>query len=151
MTKAPATITYASVMLRGTVRIALMIVALNDLEVKLDNILNAYIQAPIIEKVWTTLGPDYGKETRKTAVIVRIFFGLKSAGAAFRNHLARCMESLGYESCKADPDLWLKPEFRSEDGIKYYSYLLCFFMTCYASITMQMLCYNGYISPSHLL
>ena len=34
MTKAPATITYVSVVLRETVRIALMIAALNDLEVK---------------------------------------------------------------------------------------------------------------------
>ena len=36
------------------------------------------------------------------------------------------MESLGYESCKADSDLWLKPETRPEDGVKYCSYLLCY-------------------------
>ena len=36
------------------------------------------------------------------------------------------MESLGYESCKTDLDLWLKPEIRPEDGIKFYSYLLCY-------------------------
>ena len=33
MTKAPATITYASVVSRETVRIALMIAAVNDLEI----------------------------------------------------------------------------------------------------------------------
>ena len=76
------------------------------------------------EKVWTTLGPEFGKDTIKTAVLVRSLYGLKSAGAAFRSHLARCMESLGYESCKADPDLLVKPEFRTEDGVKYYFYLL---------------------------
>ena len=43
MTKALATSTYASVMSRKTVRIALMIAALNDLEVKLGNVLNAYV------------------------------------------------------------------------------------------------------------
>ena len=31
-----------------------------------------------------------------------------------------------YRSCKADPDLWLKPEMRPEDGVKYYSYILCY-------------------------
>ena len=36
------------------------------------------------------------------------------------------MESLGYQSCKADPDLLLKPEIRPDDGVKYYSYLLCY-------------------------
>ena len=78
MTEILATITYASVVSRETVRIALMIAALNDLEVKSD-------------------------------VIFRALYGLKSAGAAFRSHLAMCMESLGHQSCKAAPDLWLKP------------------------------------------
>ena len=126
MAKAPATIMYASVVSRETVRMALMIAALNDLEVKSGNILNAYVQAPVTEKVWTTLGPEFGKDAGKTAVIVRALYGLKSAGAAFRSHLARCMESMGYQSCKADPDLWLKSEIRPEDGVKYYSYILCY-------------------------
>ena len=62
----------------------------------------------------------------KTAVIIRALYGLKSAEAAFRSHLARCMESLGYQSCNADPDLWLKLEIRPKDGLQCYSYLLCF-------------------------
>ena len=40
MTKALTTITYASIVLRETVRIALMFATLNDLEVKLGDILN---------------------------------------------------------------------------------------------------------------
>ena len=51
MTKTLATIMYASIVLKKTVRIALMIVSLNDVEVKLGNILNAYVQAPVTEKV----------------------------------------------------------------------------------------------------
>ena len=126
MTDAPATIMYASVVSRETDRIALMIATLNDLEVKLGNILNAYVQAPVAEKVWTTLSSEFSKDTRKNAVIVRALHGLKSVGAAFRSHLARCMESMGYQSCKADLDLWLKSEIIPEDGVKYYSYLLCY-------------------------
>ena len=72
------------------------------------------------------MGPAFGKDARRTAVIVRAIYDLKSAGATFRSHLARCMESLVYQSCKADPNLWLKPEIRPEDGAKYYSYLLCY-------------------------
>ena len=71
MTKAQATIIYASIVSRETVTIALMIATLNDLQVKLSNILNAYVQAPVIEKVFTTLGPEFVKDTGKTAVIVR--------------------------------------------------------------------------------
>ena len=79
----------------------------------------------ITEKVWTILGPEFGKDAGKTAMIVRALSGLKSAGTAFRSHLAQCMESLGYESCKADQDLWLKPEIKPEDGVQYYSIVLC--------------------------
>ena len=89
-------------------------------------LLNAFIQAPVTEKVWITLGLEFGKDAGKTAVIVRALYGLKSVGAAFRSHLAKCMEFMGYQSCKANPDLWLKPEQRPEDGVKYYSYILCY-------------------------
>ena len=51
MTKVPTTITYASIVSRKTVRIALIIATLNDLGVKLDAIMNACVQAPVIEKV----------------------------------------------------------------------------------------------------
>jgi hypothetical protein len=84
-------------------------------------VLNAYITAPITEKVWTTLGPEFGPDAGKTAIIVRALYGLKSAGAAFRAHLASFMRQMGYTSCKADPDLWMKAELRPDDNFKYYS------------------------------
>ena len=60
MTKAPATIMYATVVSRETVRILLMNVTQNDLEVNLGDILNAFVKAPVTEKVWTTLGLEFG-------------------------------------------------------------------------------------------
>jgi len=65
--------------------------ALNDLEVKVGDVLNAYITAPITKKVWTELGAEFGSDTGKSAIIVRALYGLKSAGAAFRAHLASFM------------------------------------------------------------
>ena len=126
ITKAPATIMYARVVSRETVRIALMIAALNDLEVMSGNILNAYVQAQVTGKAWTTLRPEFGKDASWTALIVRALYGLKSAGEAFRSHLARCLESLQYQSCKADPNLLLKPKIKPDNGVKYYPYLLCY-------------------------
>ena len=69
MTKAPATIMYASVVSRETVRIVLMIAALNNLEVKLGNILIACVHADVTENLWTTLGPEFGKDAKKTTMI----------------------------------------------------------------------------------
>ena len=65
-TKAPPTITYASVVSCETVCLALTIAALDDLEVKFGDVLNAYITAPITEKVWTILGPEFGPDASKS-------------------------------------------------------------------------------------
>ncbi|KAI2499839.1 hypothetical protein MHU86_14656 [Fragilaria crotonensis] len=104
-----ATTTDASVVSRESVRIALTMAALNDLEVKTANIENAYLTEPIGEKIWCTLGPEFGGDVGKRAIIVCAFYGLKSAGASVRNHLADCMRHLGWKSCKAGTDIELKP------------------------------------------
>ncbi len=36
------------------------------------------------------------------------------------------MHQMGYTSCKADPDLWLKAVTRPEDNVRYYTYILCY-------------------------
>ncbi len=83
LTKAPTTITFASVVSHETVRLALTFASLNDLKVKVGNVLNAYITAPVKEKVWTILGPEFGLDSGKSAIIVHALYGLKSPGAAF--------------------------------------------------------------------
>ena len=80
--------------------------ALNDPNVKVGEVLNAYITAPITKKVLTVLGPELGINAGKSAIIACTLYGLKSAGAAFCTHLASFMHQMGYTSCKADPDLW---------------------------------------------
>jgi hypothetical protein len=124
-TEPPATITYASVVSRESVRIALLLAALNDVEVKTADIENAYITAPCSEKIWTVLGPEFGPDAGKKAFVVRALYGLKSAGASFRNHLADCMRHLGFTPCLADPDLWLKAA-EKPDGSAYYAYVLLY-------------------------
>jgi hypothetical protein len=47
MTETPASNTYASVVSRESVHIALTLAALNDLEVKTADIENAYLTAPV--------------------------------------------------------------------------------------------------------
>jgi len=126
MTEQPAVMTYASVVSRETVRIALTIAALNDLEVKAADIQNAYLTAPCEEKIFTILGAEFGPDQGKKAIIVRALYGLKSAGASFGRHLADCMRTLGYKPCLADADLWFKPVVRPDDGFKCYSYILIY-------------------------
>jgi len=130
MTEAPAVLTYSSVVSRESVRIALTLAALNDLEVKGSDVQNAYLTAPCEEKIWTTLGPEFGEDQGKKALIVRALYGLKSAGASFNRHISDCMRQLGYQPCLADPDLWMKPVVRPDDGFKYFAYILLYVDDC---------------------
>ena len=52
-----------------------MIATFNDLEVESGDIMNAYVQYIVTEKVWPTLS-WFGKDAKKTAVIVRALYGL---------------------------------------------------------------------------
>ena len=116
----PVAVTYASVVLRETVRIALTIASLNNLEVKTSNAMNTFLTAPCSEKICTTLGPEFGDDVGKKAIIVRALYGLELAGAKFGNHIAGCMRLIGYEPCRADPDLWFKAQVRLDDSFEYY-------------------------------
>jgi hypothetical protein len=119
----PHAMMYASVVSRESVRIVLTLAALN---VRMADIENAYLTAPITEKIWTVLGPEFGDDAGKRALIVHALYGLKSAGAAFRNHLAVCMKHLGWEPCRDDRDLWMKADMRPNDGVRYWAYILIY-------------------------
>ena len=126
VTTTPDTSTYAGVVSRESVRIAFLIAALNDLNILAADIQNAYLTAPPTEKYYTKCGPEFGQQFEgRYARIVRALYGLKSSGAAFRNHLRDCMSHLKYTSCSADPDVWLRPAVHN-DGSTYYEYLLLY-------------------------
>jgi hypothetical protein len=108
------------------VRIAFTLYDFNDLDVKMDDIDIAYLTASITEKVWTVLGSEFGDDAGKRALIVRTLYGLKSAGAAFMNHLYECMKHLGWISCRADRDLWMKAETHPDGGFLYGAYILIY-------------------------
>jgi hypothetical protein len=88
MTDPPASITYASVVSRESVRIAFLIAALNGLDIAAADIGNAYINAPCRERVGITCGAEWGPLQGMKAKIVRALYGLKSSGAAWRSHLS---------------------------------------------------------------
>ena len=101
--------TYAGVVSRESVRIAFTYAALNGLDVFAADIQNAYLQAPTSVKHYIICGPEFGTENEgKRALIVRALYGGKTAGRDFRNYLRECMAYLGFTSCKADPDVWMR-------------------------------------------
>ena len=124
-TESPASLTYSSVVSRDTIRIALTIAALNNLQVMSCDIQNAYLMATCHEKMWTYAGPEFGSEKGSIMLIHKVLYGLKSSGAAFRAQLANTLHDNGFISSKSDPDMWLRPAVKP-DGQEYYEYILCY-------------------------
>ena len=86
---------------------------------------NAYLNAPCREKIWFEGGLECGEDRGKVCVVVRSLYGLKSAGAAFRSSLAQILRDLGYESSRADPDVWMRKAVR-DDGHQYNEMLFVY-------------------------
>ena len=124
-TKTPAASCYSSVVSRDSVRIALTVAALNDLEILACDIQNAYLTADCRERVWTRAGPEFGSECGQMMLVKKALYGLKSSGAAFRAHLAETLDKMGYRPTYADPDVWLRAAVKP-DGFEYYEYILCY-------------------------
>ena len=83
MMEALALLTYSSVVSCESVRIAFKVAALNDLDVLIADIGNAYLSADCREKVYTIAGPELGSNVGTYIVITRALYGLKSSGADF--------------------------------------------------------------------
>ena len=126
----PEISTFAGVVSRESVRIALTYAALNDLDVWGADIKNAYIQSPSSRKDYIICGPEFGLEhVGKPALIRWALYGGKSAGRDFRNHLRSCMKHIGFEPCKADPDVWMR-KAETNDGRQYWEYVLLYTDDC---------------------
>ncbi len=118
--------TYAGVVSRESVRIALTYAALNGVDVLAADIQNAYIQAPSPQKDYIICGAEFGLENvGKSALICRALYGGKTAGRDFRNHFRECMDHLGFKSCRADPDVWMRAAVKA-DGGEYWEHVLLY-------------------------
>ena len=84
--------TFAGVVSRESIRIVLLYASLNDIDIYAGDIQNAYLQAPSSQKHYIDCGVEFGRENvGKRALIKRSFYGGKTAGRDFRNHLRDCV------------------------------------------------------------
>jgi hypothetical protein len=123
---APTQLTYFSIVTRDSVHIAFLIAALNDLDILLADVGNAYLQVPMRKKIHTTAGPEFGPHNvGKRVIIVRAMYGLKSSEATWHAKLSQTLQDMGFTPSYADPDVWYKPATK-DDRFEYYEYILVY-------------------------
>ena len=126
VTDPPAAITYSSVVSRDSVRLALTIASLNDLDLFACDVESAYLCADCLEKVWCVAGSEFGSDKGKVLLIVRALYGLKSSGAAWRAMLAKVLrEEMNFTPTEADPDVYIRKATKA-NGELYYEMLLVY-------------------------
>ena len=123
-TEVPAESVYSSVVSKDSVRLLLLIAALNDLDVLSADVQNAYLQAPTKEKLYIEkAGLEFGASRKDQLVlIVRALYGLRSSGARWHDEFARTLRENGFQRSKGDPDVWMRAAMKP-DGFKYWEYI----------------------------
>lgn len=80
-----------------TMRITLLLAALNDVDIWANDVLKVYNTVPFHMRICTTLGKEFGDDSDQQSIIVWALYGVNSHGAAFRAHLAEFMHELAYQ------------------------------------------------------
>jgi hypothetical protein len=111
---------------RDSIRIAILIAALSDLDILAANVQNAYLNAPTKARLYTITGPEFGPaKVGRPVLIVQALYGLRSSGAHFHDRMAATLCKGGCTACKADADVWMKAAVK-KDGMPYYKDVLCY-------------------------
>jgi hypothetical protein len=100
------------------VRLLHLIAEANDLTALCSDVGNAFVNSFTNEKVYCRAGPEFGPLEGKTLIVVKSLYGLKSSAERWRAHFADTLRSMGFESSRADPDVWLRCR-EDESGYDY--------------------------------
>jgi hypothetical protein len=126
MTQVDSRSTYSSVVSRDSVRIALLLAALNGLKVLACDVGNVYLNAPCREKIWFQAGKECGSDAGKVMIVACAIYGLRTSGASWRQMLSDTLvHQFGYPQSRGDPDVYLRRRSRLHDS-DYYELVLVF-------------------------
>ena len=107
---------------------------------------NTYLQPPTLEKHYIICGPDFGLENvGKKALITRALYGGKATGRDFWHHLRSCMNFIGFESLRTDPDVWMRKSARKYGVTELYEYVLLYTDDCLVIIDQGEVVLRGEI------
>ena len=120
-------LSYSSVVSRDSVCIMFLAAALNDLENKMCDIGNAYLNAETREHLWFTSGQEWGSRAGYEVIILRALYGLKTSGDKWKKTFSNNIKNtLGYSACiRADDNVYLHKE-KDENGNEKYIYLVVY-------------------------
>jgi len=116
LTDVPIESVYSGVVSLRGLRLVLFLAELNGLETWATDIGNAYLEAETNEKVVIIAGPEFGELEGHTLIIVKALYGLRTSGLRWHERFADCLQDMGFEPSKSEPDIWMR---RNGDVYEY--------------------------------
>ena len=116
LTDVPTESVYSGVVSLRGLRLLVFLAELNKLETWATDIGNAYLEAKTSEKVYIVAGPEFAGRNGHTLIIYKSLYGLRSSGARWHERFYLVLKEMGFEPCRAEPDIWMRPK----DGIYEY-------------------------------
>jgi hypothetical protein len=117
LTDTPVESVYSGVVSLRGLRLLLFLAELNGHETWATDIGNAYLEAETKEKVFVVAGPEFGELEGHVLIIFKALYGLKSSGLRWHERFSDCLQEMGYKTCLAEPDIWLRSV--KDDHYKY--------------------------------
>ncbi|KAL7547473.1 hypothetical protein ACHAWF_010771 [Thalassiosira exigua] len=126
-TDTPVGLCYSSAVSRDSVRIALLVAALNELGFFVCDIGNTYLNVPCREIIWFVAGKECSDSMKgKDMKLVCVLYGLKSPRSSWRKMFKDYTKTtMGLKPSKVDGDLYYRKN-ANEDRTLCYELLLVY-------------------------
>lgn len=123
-TSNPEISSYAGVISRESIQIALTYAALHGINIMSGDMQSVYLQMPLSEKNYIICGKEFElKHIRKVALIWRVLYEGKVICRDFWMRRRRFMDMLGFKCSLVDSNIWMRMS-KQNDGSEYYEYVL---------------------------
>ena len=104
--------TYASVVRFKAVRVLYAVCAIRGYTLELMDVNNAYLNAPLQERVYMAQPEGYVQRGSGGATLVwllkKSLYGLRQSGRRWAEHLTEFLLSVGFTRCKSDPGVYVR-------------------------------------------
>jgi hypothetical protein len=116
LTDIPIDSVYSGVVSLRGIRMLIFLAELNRQATWATDIGNAYLEAITSEKVYIIAGSEFGDKEGHTLIIYKALYGLRTSGLRWHDRFSDVLRDLGFEPCKAEPDIWMR---RNDDVYEY--------------------------------
>jgi hypothetical protein len=70
-------------------------------------------------------GPEFGEFEGHMLIISKALYGLRTSGLGWHEQFSQCLREMGFEPCKAKPDIWMRRVDNLYEYIAVYIDDLC--------------------------